>query len=207
MENISPSQTWKAGLLIADAENGETKEVDHDPNWEITEYVFSPDGKWLAYTKLGDNRYQQVHLYCVADGKHGSISSGFTMDYSPSWDPSGKYLYFLSNRYWNPRLDDIDRQFTVNKSAKPCLVILTKEGKSPFLPEDVLGEDEKDSKDKKDSTTKPTSEPSTEPSSKSDEKTKSAKAKKELPNVKVDLDGSSGALSSCRESKRQLPLV
>src|SRR5262249_50062453 len=33
-------------LLIIDADSGEVKEVDHDPNSEIREYEFSPDGKW-----------------------------------------------------------------------------------------------------------------------------------------------------------------
>ncbi|MGH7179112.1 MAG: PDZ domain-containing protein, partial [Tepidisphaeraceae bacterium] len=189
-------------LYTVDPESGESKVVDHDPNWEITEYDFSPDGKWLAYTKLADNRVQQVWLYNLADGSKQSVSAGFTSDFSPTWDPTGKYLYFLSNRSFNPFLDDLDRSFLVTRSVMPCCVILAKDGKSPFLADELLDADrEKDKKkdDKGDSEASPSDDKDDSNGKDDDDKpekdakdakdAKDDKKPRKLPEVKVDLAG------------------
>jgi tricorn protease len=186
-------------LYVADAETGEVKKVDQDKNWELTEYAFSPDSKWIAYTKYEDNRVQSIYVHEIATGKSTCISGGFTSDYSPNWDPKGRYLYFLSNRVVNPQLDDFDRSFLVTKTAKPCAVVLAKDGKSPFLPEEMLEEDEE-----KDAGKDPTTQPSATKSDSADDegengdekkdakdKAKGKKKKKKMvwKDVKIDLDG------------------
>jgi tricorn protease len=158
-------------LYVLDPDSGELKTVDQDRNQEVNEYVFSPDGKWLAYCKLAENRVQTIWVYEVATGKSTQVSPGFTNDHAPSWDPQGKYLFYLSNRVFRPELDDLDMSFLVTRSAKPCAIILLKDGKSPFLAEELL-EDPKDKEKDKSAATKP-----------------STQEKKELPVVKVDLDG------------------
>jgi tricorn protease len=148
-------------LYLADADTGKLTQITQSPNAEITDYSFSPDGKWLAYVVTGDNQLQQIELYDVAAGKSYPLSTAFTNDWSPSWDPDGKYLFFLSTRSFTPVADDFETNYSVQNSAKPCLAILTKDGKSPFLPDEVLGNDESESENGQ-ATTKPaTSEPST----------------------------------------------
>jgi tricorn protease len=134
-------------LYLADAETGKLTEITKSPNAEITDYSFSPDGKWLAYVVEADNQFQQIELYDVAAAKSYPLSGGFTNDWSPSWDPDGKYLFFLSNRSFTPVADDIETNYSVQNSAKPCLAILTKDGKSPFLPDEVLDNDQDQSQE------------------------------------------------------------
>lgn len=169
-------------LFLVNPESGEMKDVDHDNNWEITQYTFSPDGKWLAYRKIGDNRMEMIWLYNVEDGRKATISTGFTSDFSPSFSADGKHLFFLSNRSINPYLDDFDRDFIVTKTVKPCFVILAKDGKSPLLPDELL-EMEKD-----DSTTQPADDDDRKDDDKGS-KEKKHKKKKEPPVVRIDLDG------------------
>ncbi|HEY7090221.1 MAG TPA: hypothetical protein VH518_19140, partial [Tepidisphaeraceae bacterium] len=194
-------------LYLVDPESGEAKTVDQDHNWELTEYQFSPDGKWLAYSKIGDNRMQNLWLYEIASSKSTQISAGFTNDSSPAWDPEGKYLYFLSQRVFRPELDDLDASFLVTRSAKPCLVILAKDGKSPLLPDEMLDKDKDDKDDdgngngnsnsENGSTTKPSTGPATAPatarangeSKKNGKKNAKNGEKKELPKVTIDLEG------------------
>ncbi|WP_428936703.1 S41 family peptidase [Fontivita pretiosa] len=183
-------------LYIVDAETTETKQVDQDKNWELTEYTFSPDGKWLAYTKYDDNRVRSVYLYELATGTIQRISAGFTNDYSPAWDPQGKYLYFLSNRVFRPYMDDLDMSFLVTRSAKPCIVILAREGRSPLLAEELLEDPKhKDTNDGSTTSTSATRESDEargtedQEERKKDEGTKDEKTPKKLPEVKIDLDG------------------
>ena len=61
--------------------------------------VWSPDSRWLAYSKFGFNRVRTITLYSLESGK---ITDVTTTDYdaqSPIFDNNGKYLYFIgSNR-------------------------------------------------------------------------------------------------------------
>src|SRR5207237_9657763 len=124
--------------------------IDHDDVFEIRDYAFSPDGKWVAYTKNAETGMNEVWLYNVAEGTKSTISGGFTADFNPRFDPTGKYLYFLSQRFVNPILGEFDREFLVTKSTKVCMALLAKDTKSPFLPDELLDNDKAKDKDKKD---------------------------------------------------------
>ncbi len=180
-------------LHIVDAETGERKEVDQNEVWEIREYAWSPDGKWIAYVKDEANRTQSLNVYNVETAERGTVSNGFTADYSPAWDPTGKYLFFASNRHWNPVLDDIDREFTTTRSAKLCVAILAADGKSPFLPEELQEDDAGDPSKAGTSEQSGDKSPDTaegkESAGSGDTKEGEKKDKKELPAVKIDLGG------------------
>ena len=136
-------------LFVVDVESGEVTQVDASKVWEITEYAFSPDSRWLAYTKLEPNRYHAIYLFSVADGGTHAVTTGFADDSNPTWDPQGKYLYFLSNRSINPLMDTFDIQHITTRATKPCILILAKDGKSPLFPEELLDQPKKaKSKDK-----------------------------------------------------------
>lgn len=134
-------------LFLVDAESGDVRQVDQSDVSEIREYAFSPDGQWLAYVKQAPNQNSAIYLYSLATGKTSAVTSSFASDYSPVWDPEGKYLYFLSSRHVNPTLDTIDAEFITIRSDKLCLVILAKDGKSPLLPEELLEEPNQPSDD------------------------------------------------------------
>lgn len=188
-------------LYVVNAETGESKKVDQNDVWEIRQYSFSPDGKSIAYMKDEANRTQSIIVYNVETGERGTLSNGFSSDYAPTWDPKGKYIFFASNRHWNPVLDDIDREFITTRSAKLCMAILAKDTKSPFLPDELQDEDKKDDekKDADKADTKPADEKKDE--AKADEKSDDDKKadgdkkdekkdkKKKLAEVKIDLDG------------------
>ena len=133
-------------LFLVDVENGEIKEVDSSDVREIREYEFSPDGKWLAYTKIESNQFPSVYIYNVTEGGTYPVTTSFSADFNPAWDAEGKYLYFLSDRNFNPMQGSMDYQYIVSRTTKPYAVILAKEGKSPFLPDELLEEDEDETK-------------------------------------------------------------
>jgi tricorn protease len=152
-------------LYVVDPVTGTTEVADKSENAEIREYAFSPDGAHLAYSKEGDNNCSEVWIYTLGTKQRHCISSGFTSDFSPAWDMSGKYLYFISSRYFNPMLDEVDFDFTVTKTQKICAALLGKDTKSPLLPDEVLdaGDDKKTDTGEhhKPATTRSTSGPAT----------------------------------------------
>jgi tricorn protease len=58
---------------------------------------WSPDSKWLAYTKSASNYFRQVKIWSVATGEVRSATNFFADAFSPAWDRGGQYLYFLAS--------------------------------------------------------------------------------------------------------------
>ena len=188
-------------LYVIDVASGDVKTVDQSKSWEIREYAFSPDGKWLAYNMPRANEHNGIMIHNLADAKSYALSSEFTDDYSPSWDPKGKYLYFLSHRVYNPGRNEKEWDFTVSRTAKPFALILAADGLSPFLPEEMLKEQEKAEKKKKKEEAKTKGEDKEEDGEKKDdengEKSKDGKSKEDededelpkLPEMRIDVEG------------------
>ncbi len=138
-------------LFVSDLEGGEPQLVERAAESEIRRFAFSPDGKWLAYSYEESNHYHSVFLYELATGKKVRVTDASTSDYAPAWDPEGRYLYFLSDRFTNPLLGARDFENIDVKPTKIYAVLLTAKTPHPLaelagLPKD---EDEKDG-DKKD---------------------------------------------------------
>ena len=59
--------------------------------------VWSPDSKWLAYSKAFPNRFRRIVVWSLADGKATPVTDPMADAVSPAWDRNGKYLYFLAS--------------------------------------------------------------------------------------------------------------
>ncbi|MCK4872800.1 MAG: PD40 domain-containing protein [Phycisphaerales bacterium] len=132
-------------LRIVDVESGETTVIDTDAGWEIEQYSFSPDSRYLAYTVpyKAWSMDKSIFIYDIAMGESHAITTRYTGDSDPVWDPAGEYLYFLSSRSYNPILCDLDFEHIVTRSIVPCVVILRADGLSPLLPDEVRERDDR----------------------------------------------------------------
>jgi len=133
-------------LNLVDAETGELSVVDqgdYDDAWErwgIQDYVWSPDSQWIAYTKMEESMYDSIFLYSLEQKKSFRVTDDQTEDWSPSFSPDGKYLYFLSNRTFNPVMCFVDQNHAFLDMGKPYLVLLAADTASPFAPKDSAEE-------------------------------------------------------------------
>lgn len=89
----------RLALWVADVAAGTTRRVDSStysyqeawfPNW-------SPDARWLAYSKHLPNRVRTAYIYDVQAGQTHQVTDGHTHVQSPVFDRGGKYLYFISS--------------------------------------------------------------------------------------------------------------
>ncbi len=122
-------------LYYVDVETKKPMEIDRSGYADLTDYTWSPDSKWVAYAKAGENLNHVIDLYSLADGKINPVTAGFTDSWSPSFDADGKYLYFLSNRSYNAVLDTYDAEFINPKATRVYAVTLKSDLLSPFAPE------------------------------------------------------------------------
>ncbi|TVP51449.1 MAG: protease [Mongoliibacter sp.] len=142
-------------LWLVNVSSGDSRILDTDrfahPNRSLNP-EWSPDGKWIAYSRLLDNQFKAIFLHHVESNKKIQVTDGMADVISPIWDSKGEYLYFLAstdfglNTGW---LDMSSYDRPINRSL--YAVVLSKKGKSPFLPEsDEEVEKEEKNGDKKD---------------------------------------------------------
>lgn len=138
-------------LNLVDASTGAITVVDtsdYDDGWErwgIQDYVWSPDSMWVAYTKKLANTYEMIRIYNVDTKQRADVTDGWHQSWSPSFDPKGRYLYFLSNRTFKPVMGVIDQTHVFLNMTLPYVVVLKAGEPSPFAPEGIETEKQGDS--------------------------------------------------------------
>lgn len=172
-------------LNLCDAQTGALSVVDrsdYDDGWErwgIQDYVWSPDSRWIAYTREEQSLNNSIYLYGLETRKSYRLTSDRYQDSSPSFDPEGKYLYFLSDRTFNPVMCRVDQNHAFLSMTRPYLVLLQADAVSPFAPKDA----EEGSKEE---AGKPGAKPEKEGDQGAEGKAKKAETAKP---VKIDLEG------------------
>ncbi len=110
--------------------------------------AWSPDSRWITYTKPLKSWYSAVFVYSVEDGKVTQITDGLSDAGHPVFDASGKYLYFTASTDVGPRVFGFDMSSYPHRSTRSVYVcVLKKDLPSPLAPE---SDDEKSADEKKD---------------------------------------------------------
>jgi tricorn protease len=130
--------TKTGALRVLDLAKKTTVDADTSVNGAITDYRFSPDSKWLAWSRPLANGMQQVVLRNLQTGATTAIGDGMTNDFSPRWDPAGLYLYFLSDRSINPTPDRAELNFANLQTTQVCVVPLSSHFPPPLRHEAAL---------------------------------------------------------------------
>jgi tricorn protease len=146
-------------LIHVDLKTFKIKILDRSPNSEIQGFDWSPDGIWIAYSCAISRHQWVIKMVDVRKGKPIAVTKPVLKDLSPSFDPDGQYLYFLSCRQFNPYHDSLHFEYAFPNGMKPYLLTLQKDLQNPFIDRATdLGkkdEDKDDEGDKKKKTSKP----------------------------------------------------
>ncbi len=130
----------KMRLYFIDIDKKRTVEIFKSRRWEIRDYDWSPDSKWIAFSTLEESGFSVIYLYSIESRTVTQVTSEFFNSYSPVFDKDGKYLFYLSDRNFNPTLGAFERSFTYNDMTKIYGVTLNSKEKSPFIYEDDVVE-------------------------------------------------------------------
>lgn len=139
-------------LWVVELATGVTTKIDADRIAHPTRSmnpVWSPDSKWIAYPRLLDTEFKAIFVYSMDQKKTFQITNGLADVSSPSWDESGKYLYFLASTDYALSSGWLDMSSYNNRVTRGVYVtVLSKTGVSPLLPksdeEGLKTEDKKD---------------------------------------------------------------
>ncbi len=146
-----------------DVDTGKRTEIDRaefeniDVSLEIKpifDFSWSPDSRWIAYSKMNADQVCQVYIYSFDGGMTQSVSNGIYNDFNPVFSKDGNHLFFISNRRFSPTFCDFEWEMVYKKVAGIYAVTLRADGEALLPPrsdeEQAPGNGaEDDKKDKK----------------------------------------------------------
>jgi tricorn protease len=124
----------KLRLQYVDVATKAVKQVAEARAWEIRDYSWSPDSKWIAYAKPEEDSLGKLYLYSVEQGQSVEATDGWYAASQPTFSADGKYLFFVSNRDFNPLYSRTEFNHIYQDMARIYLIALAKDAASPFKP-------------------------------------------------------------------------
>ena len=151
-----------AKLFVVDAASGDVTEVVDDREKFGLQYDWSPDSRYLALTLRDENDQRSIHVWSREDGSIRRVTSDLWNEYSPSFGPDGDYLFFVSDRMFQPQIGSFEWNYVVDRETFIYAMALRDDVGHPFPPRsdeveatkkgadgDSKSEEKKSQKDKK----------------------------------------------------------
>src|SRR5690606_26809192 len=81
--------------------------ITEDRYDRISEAAWAPDSEWLAFALSVNRQDSQICLWNWQSREMTPVTTVPFRDWSPDFDPEGRYLYFLSCRDFDPVKDNL----------------------------------------------------------------------------------------------------
>ncbi|TXE13625.1 S41 family peptidase [Algoriphagus aquimarinus] len=110
-------------VMLIDATSGVVQVIDNgkymfEGNLEGFSVSWSPDSRFISYSLSKKNRATSaLYVFDKKSNKVSQITSGFYADQSPTFSEDGKYLFFTTNRNFDPQYSDIDNTFIYSNTS------------------------------------------------------------------------------------------
>jgi tricorn protease len=180
----------RMNLWLVDLDKAVPEKIDndvYDTPFHYLDPAWSPDSQWVAYTKQLRNYLRATFVYSLAEKKTRQLTDGRSDAFSPRFDRSGKYLFFIAStsaglsQGW---LDMTSMARSVTSSVYAA--VLRTDVPSPVAPE---SDEEGTDGDKKDEKAKPAEKAEGKKAEDKKAEDKKAEDKKPPEPVKIDFAG------------------
>jgi tricorn protease len=123
-------------LRYVNIENKEVTQVTHSLTWEIRDYDWSPDSRWISYSDNDGTGMSQIYLFDTQTKVSKTVTDKWYDSSNPIFSENGKYLFFVSNRVFNPIYSEVEWNYAYNNMSKIYFITLQEDEKSPFAATD-----------------------------------------------------------------------
>jgi tricorn protease len=131
-ENIFVVVNNKNEVCLVDLKKNTVKLIEKNETERPSEFDWSPDGRYVVYSAAIDRRRKGIRIYDTLYSQLRFLFDPVCTDFSPSFDPEGQYLYFLSIREFAPVYNETHFDLGFPFAVKPYVVVLNEKGTSPF---------------------------------------------------------------------------
>lgn len=123
---------------------GTTRMITKELWGNLSPFSWSHDSAWIAFSLGHENTQSAIWLYEVATGALTQVTSEMFDSSWPAFDRKGDWLYFTSNRHFEPTYSDIDSTWVYRNSERLYAVPLRKDVKNPLAVRNDQDEAKKD---------------------------------------------------------------
>ena len=131
----SKNLLWNDKKLNLNLINIDTKQITRVHTsiiWEISHFNWSPDSKWIVFSDQDEARVSQIYLYNIDTGYKNVVTTQWYDSYSPIFSNDGKYLFFVSNRDFNPIYSNTEWNVAYRDMSRIYFLTLRADIPSPF---------------------------------------------------------------------------
>ena len=129
----------RLNIWYVDIEKGTPIKVDtnlFENPFSVNDFDWSPDSKWITYTKQLKNRLCAVFAYSLDPAKSTQITDGLSDARYPVFDRGGKYIFFTASTDTGPTTGWLDMSAApFNTTRSVYAAVLKKDIPSPLSPE------------------------------------------------------------------------
>ena len=120
-------------IHVVDLE-GERSVVADSPYEVADDYAWSPDSRWLAWSRRDDNGLASLFLWSREDDEVTRLGDGFFSAFSPVFGRDGQHLFFISSREFAPQIGSFEWNYAVDRENGVFAFALTEDAPNPFGP-------------------------------------------------------------------------
>lgn len=123
-------------LLLVDLTGDEPalRELDRSLYGGIQGLAWSPESNWVAYGFHDTPQTCAIKLAHAPTGDVAFATEPVLEDTRPSFDPEGKYLYFIGQRDFVPVADQLQFELGFPRGTRPFAITLQNDSLNPFIP-------------------------------------------------------------------------
>ncbi|MHB8055316.1 MAG: S41 family peptidase, partial [Candidatus Aminicenantales bacterium] len=121
-------------LQYLDVASKKVTVIDKAKTTEMGPFSWSPDNRWIAFSKPEVEGMAKVYLYALDGAKIIEVTDGWYSSYEPVFSGDGKYLFFVSDRDFNPTFSAVEFNYSYASMSRVYCVTLAADTKSPFAP-------------------------------------------------------------------------
>ncbi|NOY49858.1 MAG: protease [Chlorobi bacterium] len=121
-----------ARLNVVDIDTKTVKVIAEADAWEIRDYNWSPDSRWVVYTKPEEGTVSKIMVYSMETSETHQVSDDWYDANGGVFGTEGKYLFFTSSRDFNPIYSWTEWNHAYRDMSKIYFVTLKKSTPSPF---------------------------------------------------------------------------
>jgi len=118
---------------VVDLEGNRT-EVTDSPFEAIDDYTWSPDARWLAFSRRDANGTPSLFVWSRERGAVTRLGDGFFAAHGPAFAPDGAHLYFLGDRQFAPQIGSFEWNYSVDRETGVFAYALDTDAPNPFAP-------------------------------------------------------------------------
>jgi tricorn protease len=137
--------TNDGALRLFEMESGALRTIALDPGGDPLTAAWSADSSWLAWShRHSQSRLSAIFLHQITEGVTLEVTSGHFSDHEPAFDLSGDWLYYVSDRSFEPTFDDDRFTWIFANTSSLVAVPLREDVENPWALEDAREEIEED---------------------------------------------------------------